>query len=248
MRVSLFVTCLVDQFRPSVGTAAVDLLRRAGCEVDFDERQTCCGQPALNAGFRDEAREVARGLLEIYGESPDPIVLPSGSCGAMFHHLPHLFRDEPSSYKKARSIVNRTRELATFLVRDLQREDFGAEFSGRVALHESCHALRTLGVADEPRRLVEKVRGAEVVDLPDTGECCGFGGTFSVRYPEISEAMLDRKLAALREVEADVLVGVEVTCLMQIAARLRREGSPIRVLHLAELLAGSAEAQKGIGR
>jgi L-lactate dehydrogenase complex protein LldE len=240
MRVSLFVTCLVDQFRPSIGTATIEVLRRAGCEVDFDERQTCCGQPALAAGFEDEAREVARGLLEIYGETSDPIVIPSGSCGAMFRHLPPLFRDEPASYQKARSIVNRTHELSSFLVHVLGVEDLGVEYAGRVALHDSCHALRTLGIHDEPRRLLRKVRGTELVELPGAGECCGFGGTFSVRYPEISSAMLDRKIAALSTIDIDTLTGVDVSCLMQIGGRLKREGSPIRVLHLAELLAGGA--------
>ena len=237
MRVSLFVTCLVDQFRPSVGTATVEVLRRAGCEVVFDERQTCCGQPAFNAGYRDEAREVARQVLEIYGDRADPIVMPSGSCGAMFQRLPGLFLDEPDAYRRARSIVRRTHELGSFLVRVLGIEDVGARYEGRVTWHDSCHGLRHLGIKEEPRRLIEHVEGAELVELPSSEECCGFGGTFSVKHPDISVAILDRKLEALRAIDIDTIVGADVSCLMQIGGRLRREGSPIRVLHLAELLA-----------
>ncbi len=239
MRVSLFVTCLVDQFRPSVGTATVEVLRRAGCEVDFDERQTCCGQPAFNAGHRDEAREVARQVLEIYGDRADPIVMPSGSCGAMFQRLPELFVDEPEAYRRARSITHRTHELGSFLVRVMGIEDVGARYEGRVTWHDSCHGLRHLGIKEEPRRLIEHVEGAELVELPSSEECCGFGGTFSVKHPEISVAILDRKLEALRAIDIDTIVGADVSCLMQIGGRLGREGSPIRVLHLAELLASN---------
>ncbi|MEW6073235.1 MAG: (Fe-S)-binding protein [Planctomycetota bacterium] len=242
MDVSLFVTCLVDQFWPEVGTAASLVLRRAGCIVHFDARQTCCGQPAFNAGYRDEARAVARALLEIYGTRSDPIVVPSGSCGAMLRHLPELFRDDPGAFPRARSIAKRTHELGAFLVRILGVEDLGASFAGRVAWHDSCHARRWLGIEEEPRRLIARVAGAELVELPDREACCGFGGTFAVKHPEISVAMLDAKLAGLRAAGVDAVAGSDVSCLMQIGGRLARERSPIRVLHLAELLAGDGAA------
>ena len=237
MLVSLFVTCLVDQFWPSVGTATVEVLRRAGCEVEFDARQTCCGQPAFNAGHRDEARRVARGILDAYGNHAVPIVVPSGSCGAMFRHLPELFPNEPENQRRARSVAKRTHELGSFLVHQLGIEDVGAAFEGRVTWHDSCHGLRSLGIKEEPRRLIRNVRGTELVEMPDAEACCGFGGMFSVKHPELSVAMLDTKLAALTGIEADVIVGGDVSCLMQMDGRLRRQGSPLRVMHLAELLA-----------
>jgi L-lactate dehydrogenase complex protein LldE len=241
VRVSLFVTCLVDQLWPSAGAAAVRVLRRAGCEVEFDPRQTCCGQPAFNTGYRAEARSVARNFLEVF-EGAEAVVVPSGSCAAMVKHLPELFAGDDRQRAVAESVAARTFEIGQFLVRELGVEDLGASFSGRVAWHDACHGLRELGIHDEPRRLIANVRGAELVELSDAGECCGFGGTFAVKHPELSVAILDRKLERLAELDVDCVASGDVSCLMQIEGRLKRLGSPLRALHLAELLASEGDA------
>ncbi|TDJ66600.1 MAG: (Fe-S)-binding protein [Planctomycetota bacterium] len=238
MRVALFVTCLVDQLWPSVGTATVRVLERAGCEVLFDERQTCCGQPAFNSGYRDEARTVARAFLEVYGrDDAEALVLPSGSCAAMVHHMAELFDESDPWHARAKAVAARTHELGAFLVNVLGVDDVGATFAGRVTWHDACHGLRDLGIREEPRRLLAKVRGIEFVEASSAESCCGFGGTFSVKYPAISVAMLDQKLQALELDEVDTIVSGDVSCLMQIGGRLARRKSPIRTLHLAELLA-----------
>ncbi|HEX6885442.1 MAG TPA: (Fe-S)-binding protein, partial [Planctomycetota bacterium] len=192
-RVSLFVTCLVDQLRPEVGLATAAVLERVGCEVRFDPRQTCCAQPAFNSGFRDEARGVARHFVEVF-EGAEAIVVPSGSCTAMVHRLPELFADEPAWRERAERVAARTHELAGFLVRELGVTDLGARFAGRVAWHDACHGLRELGLRDEPRALLDRVRGLERVEMKGSDSCCGFGGTFSVKFPELSTAILDHKL------------------------------------------------------
>ena len=243
MRVSLFVTCLVDQFWPEVGTSAAEVLRRAGCEVSFDPRQTCCAQPAFNTGFRREAREVARHFLEVYDdEGIEAVVLPSGSCGAMVHHMAELFADEPDWRARAERVAARSYELGSFLVRVLGVDDVGARFEGRVAWHDACHGLRDLGIRDEPRRLLAAVRGTELVEMDNADSCCGFGGTFSVKHPDISVAILDRKLEHLAEAGVDAVVSGDVSCLMQIGGRLARLGSKVRPLHLAEVLASGSGA------
>lgn len=240
MRVALFVTCLVDQLWPSVGTSSVEVLRRVGCEVDFDERQTCCGQPAFNTGYRDPARDLARRFIEVYEEAPvEAIVAPSGSCTAMIGHYEDLFEDEPEWRERARAIAARTHELSAFLVHVLGVEDVGASFSGRVAWHDACHALRDLGIKSEPRRLLSHVRGAELVELPNAEACCGFGGTFSVKYPEVSVAIVDHKVDAIEEAGIDAVVSADSSCLMQIGGRLSRRGSRVRTMHLAEVLAST---------
>ena len=206
--------------------------------VAFDERQTCCGQPAFNAGFRDEARRVARHFVEVFeGTTADAIVVPSGSCTAMVHQIPSLFEKGPWR-ARAERVVERTHELSTFLVNVLERDDLGARFDGRVAWHNGCHGLRELGIKEEPRRLLENVRGTELVETAGDERCCGFGGTFSVKMPEISVSMLDTKLEHLRQHEVDAVVSGDLSCLLQIGGRLRRTGSRIRTLHLAEVLAG----------
>jgi L-lactate dehydrogenase complex protein LldE len=238
MRVSLFVTCLVDQLWPSVGTSAVEVLRRAGCDVTFDARQTCCGQPAFNSGYREEARRVARRFVEVFEQGgADAIVSPSGSCTAMVRHFDALFAGDDGWRRRARAVAGRTHELSAFLVNVLGVDDVGASFDGRVTWHDACHALRDLGVRDEPRRLIRNVRGAELVELECADACCGFGGTFSVKYPEISVAILDRKIDAVERAGVDAVVAADASCLMQIGGRLARQGSATRALHLAELLA-----------
>lgn len=237
-RVSLFVTCLVDQLRPEVGLATVRVLERAGCEVEFDARQTCCAQPAFNSGFRPEARRVARHFVEVF-EQAEAIVVPSGSCTAMVHHLPELFADVPEWRARAERVAARTHELASFLVRELGVTDLGARFEGRVAWHDACHGLRELGIRAEPRELLRHVRGAELVEMKGAESCCGFGGTFSVQFPELSTAILDHKLAGLAEAKVDVVTSLDASCLMQIAGRLARTGARLRTLHLAEILASA---------
>ncbi len=238
MRVSLFVTCLVDQLWPSVGTSSVEVLRRAGCTVQFDARQTCCGQPAFNTGYRSEARALAKRLIEIFEEGrTDAIVSPSGSCTAMVHHFEELFADDQKWRARARAIAERTYELGSFLVNVLKIEDVGAHFNGRVTWHDACHALRDLKVHSEPRRLIRNVRGATFIEMPHADSCCGFGGTFSVKYPEISVAILDQKIEAIERAGVAAVVAADASCLMQIGGRLSRKGSEARVLHLAELLA-----------
>jgi L-lactate dehydrogenase complex protein LldE len=238
MKVSLFVTCLVDQLWTSIGVSSVAVLRRVGCEVEFDQRQTCCAQPAFNTGYLKEAREVAQRFIKIYEESDaEAIVSPSGSCTAMVRHYPRLFADDPEWLPRARAIAARTHELSSFLIRVLKVEDVGASWTGRLTWHDACHGLRDLNLKHEPRTLIRNVRGAEFVELEHADACCGFGGTFSVKYPEISVAILDQKLDAIERAGVQAVVSGDASCLMQIGGRLSRKGSTIRVMHLAELLA-----------
>ena len=237
MKVSLFVTCLVDQLWSNVGTSCVEVLRRVGCEVEFDDRQTCCGQPAFNTGYRNEARQVAKRFIEVFEESKaDAIVSPSGSCTAMVHHFADLFSDDPPWLQRAQAIAARTHELSSFLVRVLKVEDVGASWQGRLTWHDACHGLRDLNIRLEPRKLIRNVRGAEFVELENAESCCGFGGTFSVKYPEISLAILDQKIEAIERSGVQAVVSGDASCLMQIGGRLSRQGSSVRVMHLAELL------------
>ena len=238
MRVSLFITCLVDQLWPSVGTSAVEVLRRAGCEVVFDERQTCCGQPAFNTGYRAEARRLAERFIGIFEESgSDAVVSPSGSCTAMAHHFHALFDRDAGWRRRAEALAARTHEFGSFLVNVLGVEDVGASFRGRVTWHDACHGLRDLNVHGEPRKLLRNVRGLEFVELANADACCGFGGTFSVKYPEISVAILDQKIEAIEKAGVRAVVSGDASCLMQIGGRLTRGGSRVRAMHLAEVLA-----------
>ena len=241
MRVSLFVSCLVDQMWPQAGLATARLLRRLGCDVHFDARQTCCGQPAFNSGYRREARDVASVLLDVFEDTDDPIVVPSGSCAAMIHHLSELWPANDSRHDRARALASRTRELSTFLVDDLDAGDVGSTFEGRVTWHDACHGLRDLGIHEAPRRLLSNVRGLELVEMDSSDSCCGFGGTFSVKYPEISAAMLDTKYRELASADVDAIVSGDASCLMQIGGRLAKTkesgATEIPTLHLAEVLA-----------
>ncbi|HEY6187592.1 MAG TPA: (Fe-S)-binding protein [Pyrinomonadaceae bacterium] len=238
MRVSLFITCVVDHLWPSIGTSAVEVLRRAGCEVVFDERQTCCGQPAFNTGYRREARSLAERFIEIFEDAgSDAVVSPSGSCTAMVHHFHELFPEDESWRRRAEAVAARTYEFGSFLVNVLKVEDVGAKFRGRVTWHDACHALRDLNVHSEPRRLIRGVSGAELVEMPNSDACCGFGGTFSVKYPEISVAILDSKIESIEQAGVRAVVSGDASCLMQIGGRLTRNNSAVRAMHLAELLA-----------
>ena len=241
-RVSLFVTCLADQLWPSAATGAVAVLRRVGCAVEFDDRQTCCGQPAFNTGYRSEARALAERLIAIFeSSSADAIVSPSGSCTAMLHHYGELF-DDPDWKARAQRVAERTHELSAFLVNRLGVEDVGATFAGRLTWHDACHSLSDLRIKSEPRRLLRRVRGAELVELPPANAeaCCGFGGTFSVKYPDISVAMLDEKVDAIERLGVDAVVSSDASCLMQIGGRLSRRRSSVRAMHLAEVLASGS--------
>lgn len=241
MRVSLFITCLIDQMFPQVGVAMVELLERLGVEVTFNPAQTCCGQPAFNTGYRQEARQVAQHMLEVFERElnvADYIVAPSGSCATMVKQFyPALFAADAGLKSRAERISARLFELSQFLVDVLKVEDVGASFHGRVTYHDSCHLLRELGVARQPRKLIAAVRGVEFVEMDGADECCGFGGTFSVKYPEVSVAIGNEKVANIERSQAGVVVACDSSCLMQTAGLLDRRGSPIRCMHLAELLA-----------
>jgi L-lactate dehydrogenase complex protein LldE len=237
VRVALFVSCLVDQCWPSAGLATAAVLEAAGCEVAFDARQTCCGQPAFNSGYRDHARALARRCIEIFDGSGDPIVCPSGSCTAMLRAMPALFADEPAWRVRAERVGARAHELCGFLVRERQVDDLGASFRGRVTWHDACHGLRELHLRDEPRRLLRAVRGLELVEMERADACCGFGGTFAVKYPEISIAIADGKVEAIEQAAVEAVVSGDVSCLMHLGGRLSRLDSRVRTLHVAEVLA-----------
>ena len=236
-RVALFVTCLVDLHRPTVGFAAIRLLEQAGCQVEVPRAQTCCGQPAYNAGDRATARDLAAGLLDAFS-GYDYVVVPSGSCaGMLIKHYPELFRDEPETLAQAQNLAARTRELSVFLAEFGGEQAIDAHFNGKVAMHDSCSSRRELGIHAAPRALLKKLVGVASVELKEAETCCGFGGTFCVKYPDISARMVSDKAAAVIASGADVLVSGDLGCLMNIAGRLRRMDSTVRVYHLAELLA-----------
>jgi L-lactate dehydrogenase complex protein LldE len=237
LRVALFITCLGDQFFPKVGECAVQVLQRLGVEVTFNPAQTCCGQPAFNTGYRKEAREVAASLLDLFDDA-EYIVAPSGSCSTMVRvFYPELFADDPVRLATTEKLRARFFEFSEFLVKVLKVEDVGASFRGRVAYHDSCHLLRELGVSDEPRKLIRAVRGVEFVELNDNRLCCGFGGTFSVKFPEVSVAMGEDKLRAAADAGAEVPVANDSGCLMHLAGLIHRQGLPLKPMHLTELLA-----------
>jgi len=237
-RVGLFVTCLVDLFRPSVGFAAVKLLRDAGCEVDVPKAQTCCGQPAYNSGDKATAQDLARQTIAAF-EDCDYVVAPSGSCAGMLKvHYPELLADNAAWAPRANAFAAKVHELISFLVDVRGVTAVSAEFSGRVTYHDSCSGLRELGVRQQPRLLLASMPGLQLLELADTEACCGFGGTFSVKYPDISNAIVERKTADVTATGADVLLAGDLGCLMNMAGKLRRQGRRIAVRHVAEVLAG----------
>ena len=240
-RIGLFVTCLVDLFRPSVGLAAIKLLEDAGCRVVVPEAQTCCGQPAYNSGDRNGAKQVARGAIEALAGF-DHVVVPSVSCAGMIsHHYPALFADEPAWAERARGLAERTWELTAFLVDVCGATRVAARHPATVTYHDSCSGLRELGVKRQPRELLASVEGVALRELAEPEVCCGFGGTFCVKYPEISDAMVARKVADIAATGADTLLAGDMGCLLNMAGKLSREGSPVRVRHVAEILAGMAD-------
>lgn len=241
MRVSLFITCLVDQLFPDVGEAMVATLRRLGLEVSFNDAQTCCGQVAFNTGYRPEARVMAEHFVRVFESDPaDFIVAPSGSCTAMVrNYYGELFHgpDDREWQERLTRVRSRLREFSEFIVNELGVEDVGARFPSRVTYHDACHLLRELGISDQPRRLIRAVRDVDFVEMEAPDTCCGFGGTFSVKYGEISNAILQEKLARIANSGVEYVVANDSSCLMQIAGGLSRAGSPVKTMHLAELLA-----------
>ena len=237
-KITLFVQCLVDGLYPEVGEAMLTLFKRLGIQVECPLDQTCCGQPAFNAGYHKAARVAARRFITIF-ENVEWIVCPSGSCVSMVkNHYPELFKTEPGWSERANQVGKRTFELSQFLVDILGIEDLGAAYAGKITYHDACHLLRGLGVREQPRRLIQSLRGAELVEMKDPDRCCGFGGTFSVKYPDISTAMVDDKVRNIIASGADIVTACDISCLMNIQGRLSRMGSPIKTLHLAQLLAG----------
>jgi len=236
-RVGLFVTCLIDFFRPTVGFAAVKLLEDAGCVVEVP-RQSCCGQPAFNSGDRADARAIAEQVIAAF-ESFDYIVVPSGSCAGMLKaHYPELFRGDPNWQPRADAFAARCFELISFLVDVIGVTASNAQFAGTVTYHDSCSGLRELGVKAQPRRLLATVAGLTLTEMHDADVCCGFGGTFCVKYPEISNVIVAKKVASARASGAGTLLAGDLGCLMNMAGKLAREGAGIEVRHVAEVLAG----------
>lgn len=242
MNVQLFIPCLVDQFRPSIGRATALILDRAGLSVSYPEGQTCCGQPAYKTGRWTEARKLARHYIEIFSR-PEPVVCPAPSCTSMVLHYPELLEDEPQWRDRAEELAGRTFELSQFLVDELGLTDLTARLTTRAAYHHSCQSSRGLGVVDQPIALLNQVRGLELVELELPERCCGFGGLFSLEYPELSTAITADKADDIIRSGAETVITNEPSCLMNIGSFLDKRGSSIRALHLAEVLAGIGEAQ-----
>jgi L-lactate dehydrogenase complex protein LldE len=235
--VSIFIPCTVDLFLPHIGEATVSLLRRAGVNPVYHRGQTCCGQPAMNAGYRREARKAAKHFIELFGDD-EVIVSPSGSCVCMVkYHYPELLDGEPDWFRRASELAPRVYELSQYLVDVLRVTDVGASFSGTVAYHESCHVLRGLGVSTQPKTLISEVKGVKLVSMNQDDFCCGFGGEFADRYPDISEAMVQDKVQNYLESGADLLILCEPGCLLNIGGYLNRHHPGKRAMHLASFLA-----------
>lgn len=241
LQVGLFVTCLVDMFRPRVGFAAVELLEQNGCTVSVPKDQPCCGQPAYNAGDNETAKAIARGIIQAF-DAYDYVVAPSGSCtGMISHHYPVLFEGDAVWEKKARDLARRTYELVAFLSDVLKVETTGAAYTGTVTYHDSCSGLRELDIKDQPRKLLNNVNGLTLTEMSQPEICCGFGGTFCVKYPDISNKMVSDKTADIEATGADTLLAGDMGCLMNMAGKLHRDGKTVRVRHVAEVLAGMAD-------
>ena len=239
MRVALFIPCYVDLVNPEVGVSMVRVLRRFGVELVYPEGQTCCGQPAFNSGFFGEARTVARHFMDVFERESgrwDYVVCPSGSCATMVsHYYPFIFKGMPEE-NRAETIGHRVREFSDFLVNVLGAKDLDARCEARAVFHCGCHQRRELGVLEEPRKLLRNVEGLELLDWENEELCCGFGGTFAVKMPDVSTAMADEKIEALVKSGADTLVSGDSSCLMHLSGRLKRKGHDTRVLHLAQVL------------
>ncbi len=243
IRASLFVTCIVDQLYPQVGVSAVRVLRRLGVAVDFPADQTCCGQPLYNSGFTRPARQLAERALRSFAAS-QYVIVPSGSCAAMLRvFYQDLFAADPELAAPARQLAERIYEFSEFLVKVVGITDLAAAYPATATYHSSCHLLRELAVREEPVRLLEKIAGLELVPLPQADTCCGFGGTFSVKYPHISEGMLEDKIASVQATGADTLVSCDMSCLMHIGGGLSRQGRSVAVRHIAQVLDGIPDGE-----
>jgi len=236
--VTLFIQCLVDTLYPEVAEAMVRVLRRLGLSITCPIDQTCCGQPAFNSGYRRQAHTAAEHFIEVFEDS-DIIVCPSGSCVNMVrHHYAELFANDPQWLQRAQGLADRIYEFSEYLVDVLGVDELGARFEGRLTYHDSCHLLRGIGVREQPRKLLHKVAGADFIEMRDSDYCCGFGGSFAVKYSDISNAMVADKVKNIMDTGADVVVGCDMGCLMNIQGKLSRMGSSIRVMHIAQILAG----------
>jgi L-lactate dehydrogenase complex protein LldE len=237
LKVSLLIPCYVDQYFPRVGVSVVELLQRLGHSVDYPQRFTCCGQPPFNAGCHKDARPVARMCMDLY-EDADVVVVPSGSCAAMVKvFYPQLFDDEKTK-ARAETLGKKVWEFSDFLVNHLNITDVGATFHGKATFHDGCHGLRELGVKSQPRKLLERVRGLELIEMDEAQTCCGFGGTFAVKFPEVSTAMAEVKAESIKRTGTDTVISNDPSCLMHIDGYMRKRGINTRCLHLAEVLAG----------
>ncbi|MBE9474988.1 MAG: (Fe-S)-binding protein [Chloroflexi bacterium] len=233
----LFVTCIIDTLYPETGEAVVRVLQRSGVTVDFPRNQTCCGQPAFNAGMRPQARQMAENTIRILENCPGDIVIPSGSCTGMIRHgYQELFADDPDWLERSQAIANRTYEFTQYLVDVIGVENLDAKFPHKISYHASCHLLRELEIDEQPQRLLENVKEAELIALPKREECCGFGGLFSIEHPEISKAMLDRKIDHLIASGASILVSCDAGCVAHISGGLQRRESSLQAVHIADIL------------
>jgi L-lactate dehydrogenase complex protein LldE len=241
------VTCLVDLFRPTIGFAAVKLLETAGCTVEAPRTQTCCGQPAYNSGDRDDAKAVARRVIEAFA-GYDYVVAPSGSCAGMVKvHYPEMFADDPADLARAEDLAARTYELVSFLTDVRGFDKVAAVWPRSATYHDACSGLRELGVKDQPRRLLGSVEGLRLCEMPGAEVCCGFGGTFAVKYPDISDKMVGDKAAEIVATGADCLLAGDLGCLLNMAGKLSRMGRQVEVRHIAEVLAGMTDEVAPIG-
>ncbi len=233
----LFVTCLIDTLYPETGEAVVRVLQRSGAIVDFPRDQTCCGQPAFNAGMRPQARQMAENTIRILENSPGDIVIPSGSCtGMICQGYQELFADDPDWLERSQAVAKRTYEFTQYLVDVISVENLDAKFPHKISYHASCHLLRDLEIDEQPQRLLENVKGAELIPLPKREECCGFGGLFSIEHPEISKAMLDRKIDNLITSGASILVSCDAGCVAHISGGLQRKKISLQAVHIADIL------------
>jgi L-lactate dehydrogenase complex protein LldE len=247
MRVALFVTCVVDLFRPTIGFAAVKLLEEAGCTVEVPRAQTCCGQPAYNSGARTDAKAIALQVLDAF-EGYDHVVAPSGSCAGMLRqHYPELFADDPTVLPRVQQLAERSWELVSFLVDICGVNSVASRWERQVTYHDACSGLRELGVKDQPRRLLASVDGLRLRELPGAEICCGFGGAFCVKYPDISDKMVSDKAADIVATGAESVLGGDLGCLLNIAGKLQRHGRRVEVRHVAEVLAGMTGEVPPIG-
>lgn len=235
MNVSLFATCIVDMFQSNVGKSTVELLERLGCKVDFPKGQTCCGQPAYNSGYVKASKDTMKNTIKVF-EDAEVIVCPSGSCAYMLKEYVHIFEDEPLWQKRAQKVASKTYELTQFIVDVLGIENVGAKLTGSATYHPSCHMTRLLKVQTAPLTLLKNVEGLEIVELPLKENCCGFGGTFSVKMGKISEQMVDEKVSSVQQTGVHYLIGADGGCLLNIGGRIERQRLEIKTMHIAEVL------------